>query len=186
MLFRSSFTPVTSGNPIPALANTGTLMLNGRMITLANANAAGVVAAINDQTVWTGVTASLNATNRLVLTPAKAESFNTISPQVDLSQDYGSDASQRIYLLEYTTVAGKPTATGNLLSESVAGTLNLGASGFGSVPRWADIKANAARLGLTLHDYNVDNTPQIKTNADGTMWLDPLTNTEMDRAIYGQ
>jgi len=179
----ASFNPLTSGRPLPALANTGTLMLNGRLITFANASRAAVQAAINQQQQWTGVSASLSATNHLVLSPVGTESFNTISPQVDLSQNYGSDTSQRIYLLEYTMVGGKPTATGNLLNQSVDGTVNLGASGFGSMPRWADIKANAVRLGLRLHDYNVADTPQIKTNADGTVWLDPATNTARFLAV---
>ena len=178
-----SFNPVTSGNAIPGVGNNGTLMLNGKLITFANATSADVLDAINAQTVWTGVAASLNATGRLVLSPTKDETFNTISPHLDLSQDYGSDPSQRIYLLEYTNIAGTPTSTGNLLNQSIDGVVNQGASGFGSVPRWSDIKANAAKLGLILHDYNVSDTPQLKLNTDGTVWLDPVSQTARFLAV---
>jgi hypothetical protein len=44
------------------------------------------------------------------------------------------------------------------------------------MPTWATVKANAARIGITLHDYNVGDIPMVRLNADGTAY----------RAVNGQ
>ena len=106
------------------------------------------------------------------------ESTNTVSPFVDLSQDYGSVADHTVYLREYLVLAnGTPVATGNLVSKagtSSAPYLNATiappteVTPLGDLATWADIKANALKLGLTLHDYNVNNIPRVWLNADNT------------------
>ena len=78
-----SWTSVTGAELLGSY--TGTLVLNNKIITLAGADAAAVLVAINAATPLTGVTASL-VVGHLVLTPAAGESLNTISPFVDLSQ----------------------------------------------------------------------------------------------------
>ena len=64
----------------------GSLVINGTAIALAAGdNAAAVVTKINAQTGTTGVTASLSATNRLVLTSANADTAVTIGGASTLS-----------------------------------------------------------------------------------------------------
>jgi len=106
------------------------------------------------------------------------ESNNTVSPFVDLSQDYGSVADHTVYLREYIVLAnGAPVATGNLVSK--AGTSSAPYANanvtppteltpLGELATWVDIKANALKLGLTLHDYNVNDIPRVWLNADNT------------------
>ncbi len=170
--------------------STGGLLLNGVYIGFTAANPAGVVAAINAQAEFTGVSAALvtvgtgaGSTNHLQLTPLSLESRNIISPPVDLSQDYGSAPSQLIFISEYVLVNGVPTKTGRLLSHSVGGVVEAGGGGFGTMSRWSDVKANALLLGLKLRDYNVNDTPLLKLNADGTVWLDPTTHTARFLAV---
>ncbi len=171
-----SFTPVTSAQALSG-PYSGGLLLNGVLINFSQNDAAGVVAAINAQAPFTGVNASLDSENKLILTPLSLESRNTISPPTDLSQEYGSAPSQLIFISEYVLVNGVPTKTGNLLNHSINGVVELGGGGFGTQSRWSDVKTNALLLGLTLHDYNVGDTPVVKTNADGSVWLDPSTHT---------
>jgi len=78
-----------------------------------------------------------------------------------------------------------PTKTGNLLNHSVGNVVQKGGGGFGTQSRWSDVKANALLLGLTLHDYNVGNTPLLKFNADGSLWLDS-TNKARFLAVDNQ
>ena len=40
----------------------------------------------------------------------------------------------------------------------------------GGLPNWADIKTNALRIGITLVDQDVLNLPQLKFNADGSLY----------------
>lgn len=58
----------------------GGLLLNGVLINFSQNDAAGVVAAINAQDPFTGVNASLDNQNKLILTPLSLESRNTILP----------------------------------------------------------------------------------------------------------
>jgi Ca2+-binding RTX toxin-like protein len=106
------------------------------------------------------------------------ESINTVSPFVDLSQDYGSVSDHTVYLREYTVLAnGTPVPTGNLVSKvgtssapyanaNIAPPTEL--TPLGELATWADIKANALKLGLTLHDYNVNDIPRVFLNPDNT------------------
>ena len=177
------FGSVTSGKALEKDNYSGGLLLNGLLISFTNNDGAGVVDAINSQSPYTGVSASLDANNKLILTPLSGESRNTISAPTDLSQEYGSTPSQLIFVSEYMLVNGVPTKTGNLLSHSVNGVVDLGGGGFGTKSRWSDVKANAKLLGLTLHDYNVGDTPLLKFNADGSLWLDPTTKTARFLAV---
>jgi len=99
---------------------------------------------------------------------ANGESTNTISPFVDLSQSYGSAASHTVFLREYDA-AGK--VTGRLLSGGgdIVSPLSGPANGMAT---WFDVKANAARIGVTLHDINVNDIPRVRMNADGSTFFD--------------
>lgn len=147
-----------------ALGNSfsGVLMINGTAIELANGTSrTNLIAAINAKTSTTGITASLTLQNELVLTPpAGKESINTVSPFIDLSQSYGSDPSKTAFVREYDT---NGLTTGRLVS----GNGDVGAEGMST---WAAIKVNAARLGITLHDVNVTDTPMVRLNADGSTY----------------
>lgn len=78
---------------------------------------------------------------------------NTVSPFIDLSQSYGSVASHTVFVREYDA---NGFATGRLVS---------GANG--GMATWADIKANALRIGITLHDKDVVDIPQVALDANG-------------------
>jgi Ca2+-binding RTX toxin-like protein len=102
------------------------------------------------------------------------ESVNTVSPFVDLSQNYGSAPSHTVLLREYVVLAnGTPVATGNLVSKAGTtaapfATPPTDATPLGELATWADVVSNALKLGLVLHDYNVNDVPQIWLNADDT------------------
>lgn len=165
----NTFAAVTGTQALTGPIGGGNLVLNGKIISIAaNSTADQVIAQINAQTAFTGVTASLeHGTQKLVLTPASGESFNTISPFIDLSQSYGSAPSHTVFLREYTIDAnGQIVTTGRLVS---GGADNNG------MASWADIKANAAKLGIILHDYNVTDIPLVRLNANGTAFINPQT-----------
>lgn len=96
------------------------------------------------------------------------ESTNTISPYIDLSQSYGSAPSHTVFLREYDA-AGQ--MTGRLLSgggdavSALSGTVD-------GMATWFDVRANAARIGITLHDINVNDIPKVRMNADGSTFFD--------------
>ena len=87
---------------------------------------------------------------------------NTITPFVDQSQTYGSAPSHQVFLREYTTLPnGTPFFTGNLLS-------HVNADGSHTMATWADVKANALRIGIVLNDTtDLVNLPMIKVDAYG-------------------
>lgn len=93
---------------------------------------------------------------------AQPTSINHTSPFIDQNQTYGSSLAIRTVLMEYTTVGGVAVATGRLVSGS-------GTSGMAT---WADVKANAALIGLTLTDADVKDAPLLRTNADGSIFRD--------------
>ena len=97
------------------------------------------------------------------LTSTYTDATNSISPFVDLSQSYGSIISHTFFVKEYDTDNG--VATGRLVS----GHTNADHP-FGSVSTWADIKANALRIGLTLHDQDVTGIPQLRLTATGEVY----------------
>lgn len=100
---------------------------------------------------------------------ARPESINHTSPFIDQNQTYGSSLSVRAVLMEYETVGGVAVATGRLVSGE-------GASGLAT---WADVKANAALIGLTLTDADVKDAPLLRTNADGTLFRDANGHVEV-------
>ena len=71
--------------------------------------------------------------------------LNTTAPLVDQSQTYGSTDVMLFYLKEYDSF-GVPT--GRLVTHADGG-----------MATWADIKANAAKRGITLLDTDVFNAP---------------------------
>ncbi len=170
---RVSFAPITGVAALGATAG-GNVILNGKLITIPASNGgaggdAAVLAAFNAVKGETGVTASLDALGRLVLTPLAGASFNTISPFIDLSQSYGSISDHTVFLKEYDA-SGK--VTGELVSGNTAGGSVLNGGTSTGVSRWSDIKINALRIGITLHDYNVGGVPVFRTNPDGSLYRD--------------
>lgn len=101
---------LTGSQSLASLSSAGgTLDINGTTITVnAGDNAAAVVAAINAQTGTTGVTASLDSSNKLVLT----------GPDVETNLTIGS-ASSTSLLSELGLSAGTTNAT-NLLTQGAA------------------------------------------------------------------
>jgi len=75
-----------------------------------------------------------------------------------------------VFLREYTggVVAGVNTgpvaATGKLLN-------HVNADGTTTLPTWADVKANALKLGIILDDHDVGNVPMLATDAYGNLIL---------------
>ena len=88
---------------------------------------------------------------------------NLISSWVDMSVNYGTHAVMTALLKEYDAAG---VATGRMLEhfEAPGSALN------GGLPNWADIKTNALRIGITLVDQDVLNLPQLKFNADGSLY----------------
>lgn len=168
-----SFAAVTGAAALGATAG-GNIILNGKLIAIPASNGAAegdnaILAAINAQTGETGITASLDGSGRLVLTPQSGQSFNTVSPYIDLSQSYGSIADHTVFLREYDA-NGK--VTGELLSGNTAGGSVLNGGTSTGLSRWSDVKTNALRIGITLHDYNVGGVPVFRVNADGSLYRD--------------
>jgi len=80
---------------------------------------------------------------------------NTVTSFVDQSQTYGSDSGVMVFLREYDAATGN--ATGRLVT---------GANG--GMATWADIKANALKIGIVLTDADALNLPKVNLNLDGT------------------
>ena len=179
--------------PSAGFAYEGTLVLNDTLIKIQASDAFDLAAQISFYAPTTGVLATAQpfpeipgliaaGSFQLILTPARAESFNQVSPFIDLSQNYGSDTSRTVFLREYlTTTAWKsanlnttvnPTVTdlttGRLLNAGV--TVNGEADA--GMANWALVKANALALGITLHDVDIKAIPLIAFNESGQMILD--------------
>ena len=88
---------------------------------------------------------------------------NLISSWVDMSVNYGTHAVMTALLKEYDA---NGVATGRMLQHFEAPGSQLN----GGLPNWADIKINALRIGITLVDQDVLNLPQLKFNADGSLY----------------
>ena len=83
---------------------------------------------------------------------------------IDQSQTYGSHPTINAFLREYDA-NGVPT--GRVLTGNTAlGPNDPSAVGLST---WADIKINAARIGITLTDADVLNAPEVYTDAAGRL-----------------
>ena len=172
----------------------GTLVLNNTLITIAALDEIDLVNQINAYAPTTGVVASAVAfatipgvsepgTFTFSLTPARAESFNQTSPFIDLSQTYGSDMSRTVFLREYLSEEAWRAAPGNAALEAsvidlTTGRLvNAGVSVNGivntaGIANWAQIKANALKVGITLHDADITGIPLVAFDELGKPILD--------------
>ena len=180
--------PSVTGSTVPGspYAYEGTLVLNNTMITIAAVDEADLVNQINAFAPTTGVVASAvrEAANpgvveagafSFTLTPVIAESFNQTSPFIDLSQAYGSDNSRAVFLREYLDFEANPGATvtdlttGRLVNagQTVNGIVNEG-----GIANWAQIKANAQNIGITLHDADIMGIPLVAFDSNGKPILD--------------
>ena len=147
--------PTVTGTVMNGTSAAGVLMLNNVAINIAAGQSlTNVVAAIEAQKGLTGVTAT-QVDGKLVLTAPGNQSINTISPFIDLSQSYGSSGSHTVFLREYDADG---LITGNLVSGVDGG-----------MATWADIKANAKLIGITLKDMDVLDIPEVRflTNLPG-------------------
>jgi Ca2+-binding RTX toxin-like protein len=157
----STFNVVTGSTLSPTTLG-GALVINNQIIQVAaDSTQDDILSAINAQSSLTNVIATFDPNNQLVLTPNLGESVNTVSPFIDLSQSYGSAASHTVFVREYDATG---LVTGRLVSDID-----------GHMAHWSDIKANAEKIGITLHDYNVTDIPQVRLNADGSTYFDPTT-----------
>jgi Ca2+-binding RTX toxin-like protein len=162
---------VTGNTPIgPDIAEGGVLLLNNLAINIARgATIPQVLDAINAKSATTGVLASVDGDNHLVLTYRVGESTNTISPFVDQSQSYGSAASHTAFVREYDQYGANNTfiITGRLVSGK-----DLDGDGLGDgMATWADIKTNAAIVGITLHDKDVFDVPEVRMTTEGLPFI---------------
>ena len=89
---------------------------------------------------------------------------NTVTPFVDQNQTYSSSPSHQVFLREYGTLPnGRPYITGNLLSHT-------NADGSHTMATWADVKANALRIGIVLNDTtDLVNLPMLKVDDYGNL-----------------
>lgn len=97
------------------------------------------------------------------------QSINTTTPFVDQNQTYSSHPSHQVFLREYVQGAdGNLHTTGKLLQHAAGGDNVLGTGDDNSgMATWADLKANALKLGIVLTDYNVNDVPLLATDAYG-------------------
>ncbi len=190
----------------------GRLVLNNIIIDIQAANVQALVTELNDLLPTTGVTVTAIAfpaitgvvpagSYQLTFTPARAESFNQASPFIDNSQNIGSDDSRTVFLREYLDIATWKAQPGNsaltpIWDDLITGRLlNSGATVNGEassgVATWALLKANAAKLGITLHDADITSIPLVALDgygkpilgADGLPQLIAL-NKETGETVY--
>lgn len=170
----------------------GTLVINNTLITIGATDEIDLAAQINLYTPTTGIVAvvesfpaiqgvSEQGSFRLDLVPARAESFNLTSPFIDLSQNYGSDNSRTFFVREYLSETewristGNPTAEATLDDLTTGRLANAGATVNGEadagMANWAQIKANAAKVGIILHDADIMAVPEVAYDSFGSMVL---------------
>src|SRR4026209_157585 len=95
--------------------------------------------------------------------------MNTKTPAVDQNQTYTSHPSHQVFLREYMLGSdGQLHSSGKLLQhqqgpDGVPAT----ADDTPGMATWADVKANALKLGIVLSDYNVGDVPLLATDAYG-------------------
>ncbi|MEQ1618050.1 MAG: peroxidase family protein, partial [Terricaulis sp.] len=94
------------------------------------------------------------------------EAQNTTTPFVDQNQTYSSHPAHQVFLREYARFDSNGAGADGWVTVSTGKLLN-GADGH-SMATWADVKANALKLGIILNDtIDVVNIPLIKTDAYG-------------------
>ena len=169
----------------------GVLKLNNTAIDIApGSTGAQLIDAINAQSPYTGLTASMHTNGQLKLSYVEGESINTVSPFIDLSQSYGSDPSHTAFIREYIQAGiGQFETTGRLVSGGASKDGNLSPDGMAT---WADIKANALIVGVKLHDKDVLDIPEVRLTVSGSpyfgtgnaagMWL--VARDTVTGAIY--
>ena len=183
-----SWNPVSTISTPGAAGYVGLLVLNDILIEVNAPDIQALVLELNDLTPTTGVLVSFNpfpeipdvvppGSYQLTFTPAKAESFNQTSPFIDLSQNVGSDDSRTLFLREYLDVPTWQAANGNTSAlptwtDLITGRLlNSGATvngeTYSGVANWSLLKANAAKLGITLHDADADAIPLVALDQYG-------------------
>ena len=90
---------------------------------------------------------------------------------IDQSQTYGSHATINAFLREYD-------ANGNVTGRLVTGTDGLAT--------WADVKANALEIGITLTDSDIYNAPGLMTTATGELIRDGSGNAQLTGSLTNQ
>src|SRR6185295_16487116 len=97
------------------------------------------------------------------------QNINQTTPFVDQNQTYTSHPSHQVFLREYMVGSdGQLHSSGKLLQhaqgpDGIAGTADDNTG----MATWADVKANALKLGIILSDYNVGDVPLLATDAYG-------------------
>jgi Ca2+-binding RTX toxin-like protein len=104
---------------------------------------------------------------------AKPQYVNNTGLLIDQSQTYGSHASVNALIREYDA-SGRPTGrvvTGNTTALTDGNPSNDGdAKGLAT---WADIKTNAARIGVLLTDADIHNAPMLRVDPVGKLMYAP-------------
>ncbi len=94
------------------------------------------------------------------------EAENTTTPFVDQNQTYSSHPAHQVFLREYARFDSNGAAANGWVTVSTGKLLN-GADGK-SQSNWAEVKANALKLGIILNDtIDVVNIPLVKVDAWG-------------------
>ncbi|HCK85018.1 MAG TPA: hypothetical protein DHW63_11035, partial [Hyphomonadaceae bacterium] len=102
------------------------------------------------------------------------EAQNTTTPFVDQNQTYSSHPAHQVFLREYARFDSNGATADGWVTVSTGKLLN-GADGH-AMATWADVKANALKLGIILNDtIDVVDIPLIKTDAYGNFIPDPVT-----------
>jgi Ca2+-binding RTX toxin-like protein len=98
---------------------------------------------------------------------------NNTAMDIDQSQTYGSHPSVNAFLREYTDAGA---VTGRIL----AGHTELGPQSGGldteyskGLATWADLKLNAARIGVILTDQDVADAPALRVDVTGKLLFTP-------------
>ena len=102
------------------------------------------------------------------------EGTNVVTPFVDQNQTYSSHPSHQVFLREYMVGSdGNLHSTGKLLSHIASGTDGVvgTADDVRGLATWADLKANALKLGIKLTDADVGGVPLLATDAYGNVIL---------------
>ena len=86
---------------------------------------------------------------------------------IDQSQTYGSHESMNAFLREYDA-SGRPT--GRLVTGSGDADGDLVTDGLAT---WADVKANALKIGVILTDQDVTDAPVLRVDATGKLLFTP-------------